>query len=387
LKIMFVDDEVNVLDGLRRSMRSMRDEWDMRFAISGEDALQQLLQAPADVVVSDMRMPGLDGSQLLKEVKRLYPGTIRFILSGHAEPTAVLQAAATAHQYLSKPCDTIILKTAIARAQTLKALLSDERIAGWAGEAEALPSLPATYQRIVACLQGEDATIKDVADVVEEDLAMSTMVLKLANSAFFGAGQHVRTTERAVSFLGIDNVAALVLAHGAFKPTVPQLASGLDIPRLWQHSLRTAAIARTLALYEKWPAIRADDAFLAGMLHDLGSVVLATAAALPSGDRPEGVDHAQVGAYLVGLWGFPDPLVEAIAFHHEPSKAAEKGITLPGLLHAANLLANANESGSDTATLPGIDTAFFEAPGMLEKWQQWQACVFAKEAGRAAASR
>jgi putative nucleotidyltransferase with HDIG domain len=382
LKILFVDDEVQILDGLRRAMRTERHEWDMRFAASGAEALTQLALVPADVVVTDMRMPGLDGSQLLLEVKKRYPETIRFILSGHAEPTAVLQAAATAHQYLSKPCDIAVLKTCILRAQTLKGLLSDARIAAWVGEAEALPSLPDAYRRIVACLQGEDASIRDVAAVIEQDLAISTMVLKLANSAYFGAGQNVRTTERAVSFLGIDNVASLVLAHGVFKPG-PE-GSDLNLPRLWQHSLKTAAIARSLALNEKWSAARADDAFLAGLLHDLGHLVMATTA--PTGGiASREVDHAQVGAYLIGLWGFPEALIEAIALHHLPSRAADPGIALPGVLHAANLLAHAERPVADPARCEGSDAQFFAIPAVAARWPHLQDCIFRKDPERAAA--
>jgi HD-like signal output (HDOD) protein/CheY-like chemotaxis protein len=380
LRILFVDDEAHVLDGLRRAMRSMRSVWDSRFAASGVEALVELAREPVDVLVSDMRMPGLDGAQLLNEVKRKYPGTIRFILSGHAEPSAVIQAAATAHQYLAKPCDTHVLKTAIGRAQQLKDLVSNPEIAAWTGAAEALPSLPAAYQRIVACLKRGDSSVADVAGVVEGDLAISTMLLKLANSAFFGTGQHVRTTQRAVSFLGIDNVAALVMAQGLFKPPARPFRGELDLAALWQHSLRTASIARSLAMHQKWAAVRADDAFLAGLLHDLGHLVIATASPRDRDLAEPAVDHAQVGAYLIGLWGFPDDLIEAIAFHHHPTRATARvtalpGVALPGLLHAANLLADADSAALDPKILSGADAEFFATPGMLERWAEWHAIV------------
>ena len=386
INILFVDDEAHVLDGLRRSMRSMRHEWDVRFAASAADALASLATMPADAVISDMRMPGMDGAQLLNEVKRLYPGTIRFILSGHAEPTAVLRAASTAHQYIGKPCDAAVLRTAISRAQTLKNLLSDARIAAWAGEAEALPSLPAAYQQIVTCLQRKDASIADVAKVIEGDLATSTMILKIANSAFFGAGHNVRSTERAVSFLGIDNVAALVLAHNVFKPRGAGASSDLDISYLWQHSLKTAAYARSVAIHEKWHSARADDAFMCGMLHDLGHLVLASAEAGPATERLAESYHAQVGAYLVGLWGFPDPLVEAIALHHRPSKAAGLGAGMPTVLHVANLLAGAEAPVRDLSQLAGFDEGLLAIPGMGERLHRWAACVAMQDPDQTAAA-
>ena len=379
VKVMFVDDESNVLDAMRRAMRALRSQWDMRFALCGADALADLAQCPADVIVADMRMPGMDGAQLLQEVKRLHPATIRFVLSGHAEPSALFQAAATAHQYLVKPCDTDMLKSAIGRALSLRQLLADARIAEWAGAAEALPSLPAAYQRIVGCLRNHSASIADVAAVVEDDPAITAMLFKLANSAFFGARQTIRTTERAVSFLGIDNVAALVLGSGLFKPARPPLPGTVDMESLWRHSVQTATIARALALHEKWSPAQADDAFLAGMLHDLGHLVIAAAglagaadAARDAARAAEEIDHARMGAYLVGLWGFPDELVEAIAFHHQPSRAATSGLSLPALLHAANLLAHDQDRTDAAAGTQGMDEECFGTGAMRERWQQWR---------------
>jgi len=271
-----------------------------------------------------------------------------------------------------------VLKTAIGLAQQLKDMVSNPEIAAWTGAAEALPSLPAAYQRILACLKRGDSSVAEVAGVVEGDLAISTMLLKLANSAFFGTGQHVRTTQRAVSFLGIDNVAALVMAQGLFKPPARPFRGKLDLAALWQHSLRTASIARSLAIHQKWAPVRADDAFLAGLLHDLGHLVIATASPGEGNAVEVAVDHAQVGAYLIGLWGFPDDLIEAIAFHHHPSRASPRavalpGAPLPGVLHAANLLAGDDIPAVDVRNVSGADAEFFAAPGMPERWAEWHA--------------
>jgi putative nucleotidyltransferase with HDIG domain len=375
VKVLFVDDEAYVLDGLRRSMHSMRHQWDMRFATSGEHALTMLAQYPSDVILSDMRMPGINGIQLLNEVKRLYPGIIRFVLSGYAAPSAVLQSAATAHQYMAKPCDTAALQTAIRRAQSLQKFLGNKRIAARAGASEALPIMPTAYRRIVACLENRRASIADVAEVVQADLAVSTMALKLANSAFFGSAQRITSIERAVSFLGTNNVAALVLASGVFEACRSHTPAAVDVANLWQHSLTTATIARALALKEKWSAGRADDAFLAGLLHDLGHLLASTDPSDHGTPDTPGIEHGQLGAYLVGLWGFPDSLIEAIAFHHQPSVIGTPGMSFPALLHAANLLAHGGRQASGVAGHSGLDEECFGAPDMLERWQVWQASV------------
>src|SRR6202161_1561606 len=146
LRIVFVDDEVNILEGMRRAFHSMRGEWAMEFLPSGAAALASLAIVPADVIVSDMRMPGMDGWQLLAEVKRLYPQTVRLVLSGHADPSSVMLAVGTAQRYLAKPCESGALKAAIVQTQMLRQLLSSDRLALLVGEVGMLPSAPTAFQ-------------------------------------------------------------------------------------------------------------------------------------------------------------------------------------------------------------------------------------------------
>ena len=147
IRILFVDDEVKVLQGMQRAMHGMRHEWDMEFLTSGSAALESLAKKPAEVIVSDMRMPGMDGWQLLAEVKKLYPQTVRLVLSGHADPGAIMRSVGTAHQYMAKPCDSATLKTAIAQSQALRNLLNNDELALLVGDVGMLPSYPKAYSR------------------------------------------------------------------------------------------------------------------------------------------------------------------------------------------------------------------------------------------------
>jgi HD-like signal output (HDOD) protein len=373
IQILFVDDDKSVLDGLRRSMHSMRAEWNMSFATGGAEALALLAVAPADVVVTDMRMPGMTGRDLLAEVKRLYPEAVRFILSGYAESSSIMQVAGTAHQYLSKPCDVATLKAAVTRAFALRLLLRDERLVRRIGQVDTLPSLPSVYQRILACLREPEPDIAEVGRIIGADMVMTAMILKLANSAFFGAGKSFKTAERAVSFLGLDTIAGLVLGHSLFKEFAAAELGGLNLEQLWQHSLLTAAGARALALHEGWGTARAEEAFLAGVLHDLGKLVLATRPD-PSADISTEVptsDHAEAGAYLLGLWGFPDPLIEAIAFHHTPSKAAAQEFGLAGILHVADRMAHMTEASGEV----DFEVGYLESVGVAAHVAGWLSVI------------
>lgn len=115
IKILFVDDEPMVLQGLQRVLRPLRNEWETAFANSGQEALEKLSQEPFDVIVTDMRMPGMDGGQLLTRVKERYPHMVRIILSGQADKTMVMKSVKPAHQYLAKPCDDATLRASLQR--------------------------------------------------------------------------------------------------------------------------------------------------------------------------------------------------------------------------------------------------------------------------------
>jgi HD-like signal output (HDOD) protein len=378
MRILFVDDELNILQAMRRSFHSMREEWDMEFAPSAAAALESLAKAPADVIVSDMRMPGMDGWQLLAEVKKLYPQTVRLVLSGHADPSSVMRAVGTAQLYLAKPCESGALKAAIVQTQMLRQLLSSDRLALLVGEVGNLPSAPTAFQEILACLQDPAASLADAAQIIGRDVAMTANIMKLVNSAFFGSRRPITTADRAVAYLGMDTLGALVLGHSVFQSGVATGIAGFSLEKLWQHSLQTGAAARAIAFSENFSAAKADEAFLAGVLHDVGKVVFATKAAALSNDTHAAdvvaqmeAHHAEVGGYLLGLWGFPNSIVEAVAFHHTPSLASENGLNLAGIVHIADRLVHLRSENRSGSTDTGLQAGFLEGVGLdhcLPKW-------------------
>ena len=386
IRIVFVDDEVHVLEALRRTMHSMRKEWAMEFVVSGADALKSLAKDPADVIVSDMRMPGMDGCELLAEVKKLYPQTVRLVLSGHADSGAIMRLVGTAHQYIAKPGETESLKAAIAQTQLLKQLLCSDWLAQLVGRVGTLPSWPQAFQDISNCLRQPNATVADAARIVGRDVGMTANIMKLVNSAFFGARQSITSVDRAVAYLGLNTLAALVLGHSLFRSSGSNARDGARLEGLWQHSLQTAMAARTIALHEKLSLARAEEAFLAGMLHDVGRVVFAAQNAVETGEQVKSEEemaahidkhHAEVGAYLLGLWGFPSHIVAAVALHHRPSQRADSGLDLTALIHIADRLTHAQgeQSPGPVELGLGIEPGLLEGLGLLSHLPQWAAAL------------
>ncbi len=350
-RVLFVDDEQHVLDGLRDMLRKQRKHWEMVFAPGGQAALEELKKSPFDVVVSDMRMPVIDGAALLAQVKQLYPASARIILSGHAEREAVVRALPVAHQFLSKPCDAGLLRIVVERACELQTLLQNENIRQVIGKLDKLPSVPKTYWELTEAAARPDVIIDDLAAIVERDPAMTVKVLQLVNSGYFGLPQRITSVRHAAGYLGTELLKALALTAHAFGTTEVPTIEGFSLERLQRSSLQSARLAKKIAT----TVADANDAFTASMVHDIGQIVLSVGvpeifAKVLRTSRKEkrpahiferemlGVSHAEVGAYLLGFWGLPLSIVEAVAYHNTPGLLAEGPAQVLAAVHIADAL-------------------------------------------------
>lgn len=388
-RILFVDDEANILDGLRRMLRPLRKDWEMVFASSGEEALRASEEAPFDVVVTDLRMPGMDGAQLLASFHARHPQTVRLVLSGHSELEGVMRAVPLAHQYLTKPCDAATLKDTVTRALELQNLLDDDCMRQLIGQMGALPSRPETYADIVRALADPEVEIAAVVKIVASDVAMSAKLLQLANSAFFGLAKKIADVGEATTYLGLNTIRDLTLSLEVFRPP----ADGDDglktfLTELQARSIWTGGVARRM--FDD--RARASQAFAAGLLHDIGLLVMA--AQLPeqlaevvqaarASQRPlhvverdlHGVSHAEIGAYLLGVWGLPYAVLEAAAYHHRPADLPQAGFSELTAVHVASSLVSARFASSSALSHSQIDLSYLEALGVRDRLEEWEALV------------
>ena len=386
-RILFVDDEPKILQGLQRMLRSMRHEWSMEFAIGGQEALEMLEKSVFDVVVTDMRMPGMDGSKLLMEVMKKYPGIIRIVLSGQTDQEIFLSSASVVHQFLSKPCDTESLITTIARTCALQDLLKNEELRKLVMQTGTVPSLSELYTEIIGLLKLPNVPIEKIGRIISKDIGMTAKILQLVNSAFYSLRRRISDPAEAAVILGLNTIKALVLSHHMFTQFDQAKTPWFSPNTLWKHSFCTGLYAKQITKIEGWPAKMTDDALSAGMLHDLG--ILALISNLPDDyqralqlvrekDIPLwqaemevfGGTHAEVGAYLIGLWGITDSIVEALAFHHAPGKCPVKNFTLVTAVHVANALGS--EGYPEAWGEMQLDYAYIAELGLSERLPVWR---------------
>lgn len=337
-RVLFVDDESCILDGLRRQLRPLHRQWEMRFAQSGDEALRMLEEQAADVVVSDMRMPGMGGLQLLEKVHERWPETARIILSGQTDQADLLSDIGVVHQFLQKPCESEVLRAAIARAASVTRLVEVPAMRRIVSGLRSLPVLAESLQELMTVLQDSSSDVGKISEVVQKDVGLSTKLLQLVNSAFFGRPRAVTSVREVVSLIGASTLRQIALAARTFDA----LERGADrnhvIEMLWLHSSDLAALAGRMCRERGFDEQAQARARLAASLSLVGMAVVARympaqfeAARLramkhgvPFGAalRVEvSVPYQLIGAYAIGLWAFEDDVVRAIAFQCEPEKS------------------------------------------------------------------
>ena len=393
-RVLFVDDEPMILNGLRRALHGKREEWELHFVESAETALGALDKEPFDIVITDMRMPGMDGAELLELVKERHPNVIRLILSGQASRESILRAVAPAHQFLSKPCEPSEIVARIAQAFAMRDMLSSAAVRTLVSRLRTIPSLPAIYQEVTAVLNSGDPSVAQIEKIISRDVSMAAKILQMANSAFLGACGRVSNLLHAISLIGIETIRTLVLSLHVFSQFDSNSDVAAYLPALWDHSMETAKLARRIAQAENSPKAMLEESFTAGLLHDLGKIVFL--AEMPADYRPIlaeakpssvislelsrlGCTHAQVGAYLLSLWGLPMPLVRAVAYHHFPLESGEPQFCSLTAAHVADALASANDPSPVNRDIE-LDLLYLDQLGLGARIDPWRSLHLPPEA-------
>ena len=388
-RILVADENPQDLAAARRALSTAGEVWDVEYSSGGEDALAIMARQPVDLILSDFRCPGAGGVSLLDVVGERFPEVLRVVYSSMISQDFILNCLKGTHLILSKPSDPATLTSTLRRALSLSGWIASDRIRAMVSKADALPSLPTLYFEVLRELRSKHASVQNVAEVVCKDLAITGKLLQVVNSAFYALPKKVTNPGEAVAILGMETVKSVVLCC--------QALSHIEIPRdstftqesLWSHSMVVAGLAKKVAWAETEDSQLADEAFTAGLLHDAGRWVMianlgedyirVTQEASDSGEplelceeRAFGVHHGHVGAYLLGLWGMPLPVLEAAALHHTPELGLNTHFCSATAVHIADALARQTAPQEYPFLLPALSTAHLRRLGLLDRVPLWR---------------
>jgi len=395
--ILFVDDDPLILRGLQRSLDEYCDHWEADFVSSGREALTKLAGQPYDAIITDMHMPGMDGIQLLDAVSRSAPGVIRYVLSGNTSDTQILKSTHLVHQMIPKPCAIEKIHEIVERTCCLRDMLSAPELLRLITSIKTLPSVPRIYNQLLEQLQSETASSQEVGKIIAQDAAMTAKILQLVNSAFFSNSENISSPQKAVTILGLNTIKSLVLGIQVFSEYQGHNQLPVSVDVVWKHSLHVSSLAFWIARNLNLSSQEQENARVSGVLHDVGMLLGSQVpgffqsvqfyknghAIIDSEYQLLGTSHAEMGGYLLGVWGLPTSIVEAVAFH--PMAAIDAGAK-PGVvtaLHTANGLINMCQLEKTSNYAPYLNLSYLQKLGLEDRLDQWalKACDLLSNTG------
>jgi HD-like signal output (HDOD) protein/ActR/RegA family two-component response regulator len=390
-RILFVDDDELILRSVERVLRRPAAEsgWQLCFATDGDSALEEMTRAPVDVLLVDANMGKMSGATLLRKVQERDPAVVRILLSGHTGLDVLRTALPYAHQFLPKPCDGQLLRSTLESACGLRGLLARPEMRQLVGSSNELPSAPRTFIELSNALANPSASTRAVSEIIERDIGISARVLQLVSSAFYGLPRAVTSIGGAVAYLGVEVIKAIVLSVEVSRMfPLTQAIPDFSVDALQQHGMRVSQFAKRILGHEPG----GDVLLVAGLLQDTGQLVLASRAAprfgialSTSATRKQplqeaeidlfGASHAEIGAYLLGLWGLPQRVVNAVANHLEPQRTGHRVFDAAAALYVANLLVCDPDVPALEDVPPhtiALDLSFLRLVGVAHQLEEWR---------------
>ena len=388
-RILFVDDEPTMLELFQLMFKPLETDWDLGYATSGLEGLAMMDKQPFEVVITDMNMPGMNGAQFLNEVMEKHPRTARFILSGYAEQDTVAKCVGAAHQYLMKPCDMNTIRTTLSRVCALDVFLENGHLKDLVARMNVLPSIPSVYFQVMKELQSPYASMERIGELVSMDPAMTAKLLQMVNSAFFGICREISNPLDAIELLGVNTIRSLALSIHAFSCFDQKVSDKLSFEHVWSHCMAVGTFAKKIAQNQDTDTTLVDEAFIGGLLHDIGKLMLlanmpaqyevaidqARQKGIPLVEAEKeifGATHASVGAYLLGLWGLPVPIVEAVALHHSPMENVQESFTPLTAVHIADVIEHEHSKTRDGLLPPEFHQSYLSDLGLLDSIPDWR---------------
>lgn len=388
-RLLFVEGDAVSLRALARMLEPRRADWDMVFAVNVTEALAALDREPFDAVVAGLNLSGTTGVGFLNEVAKRHPRLLRFIRCSPEERRELKGFVGPAPHHFPSDVDAEAARAVVRRALLVDGWLASPHLKALLAKLHKLPTLPSLYSQILHELQSPNVAVDAVAALIAKDPVMTAKMLQLVNSAYFALAREITDPVEAVMILGIERTRSLILLARVFSQFDKTQCEGFRLEELWRHSVAVGTYAHLICQTELKQTPMADQAFTAGLLHDLGKLLLAGnlpeayAQVLDQAQRRKlpsrtvesevfGASHAELGACLLGTWGLPLAILEAVAWHHQPTLSEDTGFSLLTAVHAANAIDHEKHAPAADSLISLIDSAYTQRIGVAGRRNRWR---------------
>lgn len=384
-RLLFVGGEDSWLGQTERDLACLQSNWKCERAADCGQAVEKWASGSFDTLILDGRVA--DGAKLFKTLEKELAQSICLVRCQTLDRAASAQWKGSGASLVPEDSDAATLLSNIKRSACLQDWMGNDAIKKLVTQIRKLPAQPKLHTDVTNELKSENGSMDVVGKLIAQEPVMSAKILQVVNSAFFGLTRELSDPTECVMVLGAERIKALILLAGVFSQYAAAKCPGFAPEPVWGHSIQVGAFARAIALAETKNARTAEAAFTAGLLHDIGKLVLA-------GNLPEmydtvqklkvskqitsreaeleilGTSHAELGACLLATWGLPLPILEAIAWHHEPARSDEKGFSLLAAVHAANVFAQESQAGN--APRDPVDIGYLMHSGLGDCRNRWR---------------
>lgn len=385
-RILIADANPKAWEDLRKILG---ETWIVCGAPDSSSAAAQAAQQTFEAVLAHFELPPSGAGEFLNQIRASHPKTLRFVIGSESSKEKVLDQVVGGHQFLSYPFDRATVVNGVERVTALDFGMKSS-LRELVSRIRTFPTLPSLYFEVLNALKNPNATTADVGAVLAKDLAMTTKLVQVLNSAYFGLSRKITDPTEAVGLLGFETVKSLIISIKLLSDYDKVKPVYFSIDTVWRHSTAVAQRAKNIALMETNNSECAAHCYTAGLMHDLGKVILAAnfdgqyqeAHALARTRQTPlweverdtfGANHAEIGAYLLSLWGLTPDVVEAAAFHHHPFRATNREFSPLTAVHVANALEYEGIEAESDLPAPMVDKDYIEALGLIDRMAAWRA--------------
>ena len=352
-RILLVECQSAGNNDIEQIHKKLTEGWDSKIVFSGEEAISEVNESTYNIVICRMQLSDMSGADLLKKINSEHSETLRYmIIDKEVDRNTLHESWSVVHQFISSPFKPESVVSMVNDSMKLHNFLSNKELCDKIAAVSTLPSLPEIHNKLVDELKNENISIQKIANLVGQDIGITAKVLATANSAFFGLRSRVNSITQAINTLGIETVEGIVFAAGVFGQFDKTNLPGFSIGSIYNRGIAVGTKARMIAHAFGMNNMLTNDSLLSGTLHAVGQLVLLNSfqdefcKALEMANKESipfheaqmqvmGVSDAAIGAYLLSLWGLRDTVVEAVAWHYNPSEAAAPIISPLTAVHLA----------------------------------------------------